>query len=360
MWKIPKKNIFRLIALGFTLLLTLNWALNYLSPSFLYPFSRKGQTVQVYPYEVAELTDAPIKTKANIEIYFEGTTENTFRVETRYTMVLNSTGNCTFISGPILPVRKVIDYELVINGERLNLTVGKSRELGNLRIFFPENNTWISDQGELEDYYFAPSFEILGENRVNTIEESLTVLRTFGQNTMIEAPLFFSDSEYARVINIPWHSVPLEKNGTSELITVESHVDMPFYRILKEFSGWTGWFTLRKYWETDYLGPRTFNGTTFQMPIQQNVTQYGSVVTFETVFSNDTRPSNLLLTVVPDSRIFLIPLLFFWAPQFSILLVSLREKDNDEKRNYKSTALIIISVYACLFITFLGVNAIQK
>lgn|GEM_PF-5235251 len=203
---------------------------------------------------------------------------------------------------------KTVDVSL--NGERLNI----SKKLAE-NCFQPTG--YNVDTGESyrqcenTPHYVLPSLKLMGDEKTNNLDIEIVFNKITQETENISVPLFFKNETYSRFLSLPkifpcyLYSKQYPNIQSSTTFTLGQ---TGYYDIVNSESGWmTRYYVDRN---GEYGNYTTFSKAT---PQQEKNTS-GTIFSSELEINKDNAPEAFRILLIPDKKIFLLPLLFLWMP----------------------------------------------
>lgn len=325
--KLKFKKILFYVFICLLILFTYHYLINYFIPE---PDTKitdwKRIDISSYPelFNVCEIEE-PIEEIISIEFFQENPRSDIFSAKENFEFIVHTGKNFQLPSYPLMDKSKLIDYKLNFNGNDLDLNVKEKETCNNVdslkkaikgqscyqTVQLVENGKKEAfSDCKISDYYFLPPLELEGNGRANKLDLEYKFIRTFKNNAPLKIPIFLKENTYVQYIFLPPppKKVFISEKYDASIYTTFTLNKKDYYHIVKQNSGWVSWYI-------GFIDNLDNQGSVMFKPIEnQETTLKEEIFSSKLVMKKDNSLNNFMILLIPNLKIFLLPLIFLWFP----------------------------------------------
>jgi len=289
------------------LLFSLHYLINYNKPEIVYPFSKDANIQPLLIDSAIQEVGYPIEMKSVID-YTQGS-PNEETIESLYDIefIGHAENDFSLSSIQLFEEDRLISYNAELNGVPLELTKKNVEVCSVVKGINMLTGEYIRDCKESVSYVL-PELFLEGNQRINKLVGSFTLTNNLHKGNILKVPLFFKKDIYSIYIflkSIPGKILISPDNSPSKVYTTFTLNKNDYYHIVKHESGWV----------TRYA--EQINDKLITAPLltkNQTSELKDDKLSNEINIGRDNMPQNFLILLIPNIKIFLLPLIFLWTP----------------------------------------------
>lgn len=333
------KNIFLVISIIIVSLLSYNYLSSYHSPKIIYPFSQNATLEPFQEVSVIQEIEIPFEMKTVVDYYQESPREDIIVGDYDVEFIVHDESNLNLSSVQLIKSDLLIDSDLTFNDVPLKL-IKKNGLFCTQPIRMDEITRKITRNCQESVYYFMPELFLEGNEVVNKLKAHYELKRTLKRENNLEIPFFFNQEYYSAsiwLVNAGGQILISNYHNYSEQYTTFKLNQNSYYHIVESESGWT-----TRYGER--IGDIVT--TTPMLSKNQESKLENEKLSNNIIISNENSPYSFRILLIPNLKIFLLPLIFLWVPLLFPLLYN------------KFTTKSLRDQVLILYITILGIMGV--